>query len=117
MIEFGAERGQTGFDVTETFAPGELSKSEYEEVFVGGQFADKVVVVVTGDTLVELVFGEEVEALGEDSASFVHKVKNRRKAGNHPQRTVAELKSKKAGTAESAPYYRANLAVTQKRTG
>ena len=29
--------------------------------------------MVTGDTLVELVFGEEVEELGEDGATFVHK--------------------------------------------
>jgi hypothetical protein len=33
--------------------------------------------VVTGDTLVELVLGQEVEELGEDGATFVHKVKNR----------------------------------------
>jgi hypothetical protein len=30
--------------------------------------------VVTGDTLVEFVFGQEVEELGEDGATFVHKV-------------------------------------------
>jgi hypothetical protein len=50
--------------------------------------------VVTGDTLVEFVFGQEVEELGEDGATFVHKVKNRRNAGSHPQGIVAELKSK-----------------------
>jgi hypothetical protein len=31
--------------------------------------------VVTGDTLVEFVLGQEVEELGEDGATFVHKVK------------------------------------------
>ena len=117
VIKFWTERGQTGFDVAETFAPGELGESEHEEVFVSGEFADKEVAVVTGDTLVELVLGEEVQELGEDSATFVHKVKNRRNAGNHPRRSVAELKSKKAGTAGSAPYYRNNLAAIQKRTG
>ena len=117
MIKFRAERGQTGFDVAETFAPGQLRESEHEEVFVGGQFADEEVAVVTGDTLVEIVFGQEVQELGEDGATFVHKVKNRENAGNHPRRTVAELKSKKAGTAKSAPYYADNLAVTHKRTG
>ena len=117
VIEFWAERGQTGFDVAEAFAPGELGESEHEEVFVGGEFADEEVAVVTGNTLVELVFGKEIQELGEDGASFVHKVKNRRNAGNHPRRSVAELKSKKMGTAESAPYYRGNLTVTQRRTG
>ena len=117
VIEFWTEGGQTGCDVAEALAPGELGESEHEEVFVGGEFADEEVAVVTGDTLVELVFGEEVEELGEDGATFVHKVKNRRNAGSHPPRSVAELKSKKPGTAESAPYYQGNLAVTQRRTG
>lgn len=48
----------------------------------------------TGDTLVELVLGEEVEELGEDGETFVHKVEKRRNAGSHPQRNVAKLKSK-----------------------
>ena len=117
VIEFWTEGGQTGFDVAETFTPGQLRKSEHEEVFVSRKFADEMIAVVTSDTLVEFVFGEEVQELGEDGATFVHKVKNRRNAGNHPQRTVEELKSKKVRTAESAPYHRNNLAVTLKRTG
>jgi len=44
-------------------------------LFVGGQLADAEVAVVAGDTLVKLVFGEEVEELGEDGATFVYKVK------------------------------------------
>ena len=56
----------------------------------------------TGNTLIELVFGQEVEELGEDGATFVHKVKNRRNAGNHPQGVVAELKSKNDQTAKTA---------------
>jgi hypothetical protein len=40
------------------------------------------------------VFGQEVEELGEDGATFVHKVENRRNAGSHPQGIVAVLKSK-----------------------
>jgi hypothetical protein len=45
------------------------------------------------------VFGEEVGELGEDGATFVHKVENRRNAGIHPQGIVAELKSKNDRTA------------------
>jgi FtsZ-binding cell division protein ZapB len=55
--------------------------------------------VVTGDTLVEFVFGQEVEELGEDGATFVHKVKNRQSAVEHLRKAVAELKSKNDQTA------------------
>ena len=75
VIEFRAEGGETGFDVAQTFAPRQLGKRQHKELLVSGQFADAEVAVVTGDTLVELVFGQEVEELGEDSATFVHKVK------------------------------------------
>ena len=84
VIELGAEGRQTGFDVAQTFAPGQLGEGQHEELFVGGQFADAEVAVVTGDTLVELVFGQEVEELGEDGATFVHKVKNRQTGGGTP---------------------------------
>jgi hypothetical protein len=55
--------------------------------------------VVTGDTLVEVVFGQEVEELGEDGATFVHRVENHRNAGIHPQGIAADLKSKNDRTA------------------
>jgi hypothetical protein len=67
--------------------------------------------VVTSDTLVELVFGEEVEELGEDSATFVHQVENRRNAGGHPQGIVAELKSKNDRTAVLPSFYNGEIAV------
>jgi hypothetical protein len=51
-----------------------LGESQHKKLFISGEFADAAVAVVTGDTLVELVFGEEVEELGEDGATFVHKV-------------------------------------------
>ena len=64
VIELRAEGRQTGFDVAQTFAPRQLSKRQHEELFVGGQLADAEVAVVAGDTLVELVFGQEAEELG-----------------------------------------------------
>ncbi len=73
VIEFGAEGLQTGFDVAQTVASGQLGKSQDEELFVSGQLADAAVAVVTGDTLVELVFGEEIQELGQDGATFVHR--------------------------------------------
>ena len=117
VIEFRAEGREAGFDVAQTFAPGQLCKRQHEELFVGGKFADAAVAVVTGDTLVELVFGEEVEELGEDGATFVHKVKNRRLAVKHPRGVVAELKSKNDQTARKCRFYRNEIAVIKKLTG
>lgn len=73
--------------------------------------------MITSDLLVEFVLGEEVEELGKDSATFVHKVKNRRNAGSHLQINVAELKSKNNRTANESSFYRAELAVSKKLTG
>jgi hypothetical protein len=73
--------------------------------------------VITGDTLVELAFWEKVEQLGEDGATFVHKVKNRRNAGSHPQGIVAELKSKNNRTAKIYRFYRAEIVARKTLTG
>ena len=88
-----------------------MGEGQHEELFVGGQFADAEVAVVTGDTLVELVFGEEVEELGEDGATFVHKVKNRWLAVKHPQGVVSELKSKNDRTAVLSRFYNGEIIV------
>jgi hypothetical protein len=113
VVEFGAEGRQAGFDVAQTFAPSQLGKRQHQELFISGEFADAAVAAVTGDTLVELVFGEEVEELGEDGATFVHKVENRRNAGNHPQGIVADLKSKNDQTAVLSSFYNAEIAVSK----
>jgi hypothetical protein len=117
VIELWAEGRQTGFDVAQTFAPGQLCKRQHEELFVGGQLADAEVAVVTGDTLVELVLGQEVEELGEDGATFVHKVKNRWNAGCHPQEIVAELKSKNDQTTKNRRFYGVEIVVMKTLTG
>ncbi len=113
VVEFWAEGRQAGFDVAQTFAPSQLGKRQHEELFISGEFADAAVAVVAGDTLVELVFGEEVEELGEDGATFIHKVENRRNAGSHPQGIVAELKSKNDRTAVLSSFYNGKIAVSK----
>ena len=117
VIEFGAEGGQTGLDIAQTFTPSQLGKRQHKELFVSRQFADTEVATVTGDTLVEFVFGEEVKKLGEDGATFVHKVKNRRLAVKHPRKVVAELKSKNDRTARICRFYRNEIAVRKILTG
>jgi hypothetical protein len=94
-----------------------VGEGQHEELFVSGQLADTEVAVVTGDTLVEFVFGEEVEELGEDGATFVHKVKNRWLAVEHPQGVVAELKSKNDRTTKKRRFYRAENVVVKTLTG
>ena len=111
MIELGAQGRQTSFDVAQAFAPRQLRESQHKELLVGGEFADVVVAAVTGDTLVEFVFGEEVQQLGKNGATFVHEVKNRRRAGSHPQGIIAELKSKKDQTAKIRRFYRVETLV------
>ena len=86
-------------------------------MFIGGQLADAEVAVVTGDTLVEFVFGEEVEELGEDGATFVHKVENRWQAVEHPREVVAVLKSKNPRTARNRSFYRAETVIRKTLTG
>ena len=113
VVEFRAEGRQAGFDVAQTFAPSQLGKRQHEELFISGELANAAVAVITGDTLVELVFGEEVEELGEDGATFVHKVENRRNAGSHPQGIVAELKSKNDRTAVLSSFYNSEIAVSK----
>ena len=73
MIELGAQRAQTRFDVAQTLAPSQLSKRHDDEVFVSGQFADAEVAAIALHTLVEFVFGQAVQQLGENGAAFVHK--------------------------------------------
>ena len=103
VIEFRAEGCQTGFDIAQAFAPGQLGEGQHEELFVSGEFADAEVAVITGDTLVELVFGEVVEELGEDGATFVHKVENRRNAGKPPSRNRRKIEIEKRPDSENTP--------------
>ena len=111
VIELRAEGRQTSFDVAQTFAPSQLGERQHEELFVSGQLADAEIAVVAGDTFVEFVFGQEVEELGEDGATFVHKVKNRWLAVKHPRGVVAELKSKNDQTSVSPCFYNGEIAV------
>src|SRR2546425_9082684 len=73
VIELGTQGAQTGFDVAQTFAPGQLGKSHDGELFVAGQLADPEVAAIALNTLVEFVFGQTVQQLGENGAAFVHK--------------------------------------------
>ena len=73
VIELGAQGMQAGFDVAQTLAPSQLGENHDDELFVAGQFADSEVATIASNTLVEFVFGQAVQQLGENGAAFVHK--------------------------------------------
>ena len=54
---------------------------------------------------------QEVEELGEDGATFVHKVENRRLAVAHPRGVVVELKSENDRTVVLSSFYNGEIAV------
>ena len=64
---------QQGVEFNSGFVTAERGPRKQRKAAVNGGGVQRV----TGDTLVELVFGEAVHDLGEDGATFVHKVKNR----------------------------------------
>ena len=117
VIETRTERRQTGFNVAETFAPGQLGESQDEEMFVRGEFTDAAVAVITRDTLVELVFGKMLQELGEDRATLIHRVENRWRAGTHPRKPGDEMKSKKVATPMESPFHRVKIKVGKNLTG
>ena len=65
----------------------------------------------------EIHLREEIEELGEDGATFIHKVENRSNAGGHPQGIVAELKSKNDRTTRICRFHRAEIVVRKILTG
>ena len=71
VIELGAQGMQAGFDVAQTLAPSQLGENHDDELFVAGQFADSEVATIASNTLVEFVFGQAVQQLGENGAAFV----------------------------------------------
>jgi hypothetical protein len=72
VLEFGAQGSQTGFDVAQALAVGQLGESQDQEVLVRGQRTDPMVAPIAADTLVEFVLGQFVHQLGEHRSAFVH---------------------------------------------
>src|SRR5205823_9058826 len=68
----GSQSVQTSFDVAQALAPSQLGKGHDRELFVAGKLADTKVAAIALNTLVEFVFGQAVQELRENSATFVH---------------------------------------------
>src|ERR1035438_2044570 len=72
VIQLAAHRTQAGFDVAETLAVGQLSKG-HRQILVAARKAPMVrISAITLDTLLELVRGQVIHELGENSLSGIH---------------------------------------------
>jgi len=72
MIELGLLGPKTSFDIAETFAIGELSKGQTEELIPAGEIFDVAIALVALDANLKLVGGEEVHELRENGSALVH---------------------------------------------
>ena len=72
MIKLGLLGTETGFDIAETFAVGELSKGQTKELIPAGEIFDVAIALVAIDTNLKLVGREEVHELGENRSAKIH---------------------------------------------
>jgi len=72
MIELGLLGTKTSFDIAETFAIGELSKGQTEELIPAGEIFDVAIALVAIDANLKLVGGEEVYELRKNGSALVH---------------------------------------------
>ena len=67
--KLGLLGAQTGFDIAETFAVGELSKSKTKELIPAGEFFDVAIALVSIDAHLKLVGREEVHELRQNGSA------------------------------------------------
>jgi len=94
VIELGAQGAQTGFDVPQALAVGQLREAHDQELFVGGKRAHPMIAAVTANALVEFVFGSS-PSVGQTQFDFVHSGSVRLKREATLERSPLKMKSKK----------------------
>jgi len=72
VVKLGLLGAQTGFDVAETGARGELSERQTEELIPTGEIFDVAVAPVTVDANLKLVSRNELHELSENRLTRVH---------------------------------------------
>jgi hypothetical protein len=72
VIKLGLLGTQTGFDIAETFAVGDLSKSQRKKLIPAGEIFDIAIALVSIDANLKLVGREEVHELREDGPAKIH---------------------------------------------
>jgi hypothetical protein len=72
VIELGLLGTQTGFDVAETRALGQLSESQTEELIPAREIFHVTIAMVLIDAELEPVGRDELHQLGENRSAAVH---------------------------------------------
>jgi len=72
VIQLGANRSQTGFNIAQALAIGQLSKGHGKILLPAGKLLDVPVAVVASHAAAELAIRKKSNLLGEDALAFVH---------------------------------------------
>ena len=73
VVKFCFDRSQTCFDVSQTFAVGQLREGHGQEVIVAGEASRPIVSPITSHALVEIVPRKEVHQLREHQLASMHR--------------------------------------------
>jgi len=73
MVEFCFNGAETRFDITEIFTSGNLGKRHGEELIETGQLPDSAIPLIPVDAEIEFIPGDEIEELGKDDTTLVHR--------------------------------------------
>jgi hypothetical protein len=72
VVELAVAGVETGFDVAQTFPPGQLREGQTDELVPAGELGDFAVAAVAGDAALELLGMNPIQELGEDLFSRIH---------------------------------------------
>ena len=72
MIQLALQGTQTGFDVAQTFAIGQLGEGHRQILVPAGEASQPEVALITLDATTELPVGKKADQLREDGAALIH---------------------------------------------
>jgi hypothetical protein len=72
VIQIAGHGSQARFDIAQTVAEGELSKSHAEKLIEARELSQSSMAPIAMDAFVEFVLGQEVEELREYGSAGVH---------------------------------------------
>jgi hypothetical protein len=72
MIELGLHCTETGFDIAQALAIGQLREGHAEKLVQTGEPPNSAVAVISANTKVEFVPGQKIEQLSKNDSSGVH---------------------------------------------
>src|ERR1035441_9640380 len=88
VIQLALQRTQTGSDVAQTFAIGQLGEGHRQILIPAGETSQPEVALITSDATTELPVGKKADQLREDGAALIHE----------PLSALHEFKSRQART-------------------